>query len=156
MDLLFTDKCTPVDRYDDQQVFKRKNLRQGSTACFSGGPPDCLEKAEAGWPRASFCVCSPAWGSKVGGSHVWLGGCKDGKSSFTTCIPLSRELSAWSCQCGSGFFCLLPNQGCGAEKGIAHLPSRQPGASAALRYSHRAVPKVNPHLTAMSADLYLS
>lgn len=27
MTLLFTDKCTPVGRYDDQQVLKRKNIR---------------------------------------------------------------------------------------------------------------------------------
>lgn len=155
MDLLFTDKCTPVDRYDNQQVFKRKNLSQGSTACFSGGPPDCLEKTEAGLGLPSVFAAlpgAPKWGAHMFGWEV----VKVGKAHSQPYSPLSRELSAWSCQCGSGFFCLLPNQGCGAEKGIAHLPSRQPGASAALSYSHRAVSKVNPHLTAMSSALYFS
>lgn len=93
----------------------------------------------------------------LGGSQVWLGCCKGGKSSFTM---LSLLLSPKTCQLGAASLRIpLPSSRSRVwgYKGAGPPPKhRQPGHAAALSYGHHAVSKANPQLTGMSSALFFS
>lgn len=138
--LLFPDKCTPADRYNDWQGIKEERLETGVYGLLWWSSPDSPGKAEAGLGLPSMSAALPEaqkWGVHRSGLEL----VKVGNAHSPQCSSLQM---AWSYQPGQGFLCLLLESRLWGERGLAHLWRRESLGHAAALSNNRPGTRLCP------------